>query len=170
MRQRSKTCEHAKGLGFCCNSSLFLAIGASLALLVSNAQGSTLNLSDENSTVTLDVSSSAGLSSWTVNSTNYANQQWFWYSVDGGAPVSMNTLSPAVATNPSPDSGKVTYSGSNGLTVQLKYYLTGGSTNTQSDLDEAIKLINSGSAAHTYKFYEYSNFNLSQVSSDTSNS
>src|SRR6516164_3188731 len=39
---------------------------------------SPITLADENSTVTLDPSTSSGVSSWTVDGVNQLYQQWFW--------------------------------------------------------------------------------------------
>ena len=60
-----------------------------------------------------------------------------------------------------------TYSGSNGLSVEVDYLLKGGSTNGQSDLSETITLTNSSTASQAYRFYQYSNYNLSQGTSDS---
>jgi hypothetical protein len=150
--------------------SLFLAISASLALMVSSAAGGTLNLSDQNSSAAITPTSTAGLSNWTINGTNYANQQWFWYSVDGGAPAPLSSLTITDSNTFSTggggtQGGYVTFTGT-GLSVKVIYMLTGGSTTTQSDLAETIRLTNTNSTAHTYHFYQYSSFNLSGGTTD----
>ena len=57
--------------------------------------------------------------------------------------------------------GYAVFSGSNGLSVEVDYMLTGGSSIKQSDLSETIRLTNTGTSSQTYHFFQYSNFNLS---------
>jgi hypothetical protein len=153
-------------------STLFLVFGASLGLLTASASAGTLNLADQNSTAAITPSSSAGLTSWTVNGTNEAVRQWFYYAIGGGAPSSLDTLgltsSGTFVFGSGTRGGFAIYTGSNGLSAEVDYILTGGGTSaTQSDLSETIRLTNTGTAAKTLHFYQYSNFNLSQGTGDS---
>ena len=142
-----------------------MVIGASLGLAAAAASAGTLNLADENSSVAINTTSPAGLTNWTINGQNIATQQWFYYAIDGGAPASIDTLgltsSGTFAISGSTRGGYAVYSGSNGLSVEVDYMLTGGSSNKQSDLSETIRLNNTSGSSQTYHFYQYSNFNLS---------
>jgi hypothetical protein len=152
-------------------STLFLAIGASLSLAASAASAGTLNLADQNSTVAITPTSSAGLTNWTINGQNIATQQWFYYAIGGGSQASIDTLgltsSGTFSFGSGTRGGYAVYSGSNGLGVEVDYMLTGGSSNMQSDLSETIRLTNTSTASQTYHFFQYSNFNLSGGSADT---
>ena len=61
---------------------LGMAIG--LGLVAAPAMAAT-TLTDDNSTALIDLSSSAGLSSWKIDGKEHLNQQWFWYRVGPGA-------------------------------------------------------------------------------------
>ena len=153
-------------------NTLFLVVCASLGLASATASAGTLNLADQNSTVAITPTSSAGLTSWTVNGQNVALQQWFYYAISGGAPSSLDTLgltsSGTFVFGSGTRGGFAIYTGSNGLSAEVDYILTGGSTSssTPSDLSETIRLTNTGTAAKNLNFYQYSNFNLSQGTSD----
>lgn len=145
-------------------SILFLVAGASFGL-ASAASAGTLNLADQNSSVAINTTSPAGLTNWTVDGQNIATQQWFYYAIGGGSQSSIDTLgltsSGTFAISGSTRGGYAVYSGSNGLSVEVDYMLTGGSSNKQSDLSETIRLTNTSGSSQTYHFFQYSNFNLS---------
>lgn len=156
------------------NGVLFLAIGMALALVATTAVGSTLTLSDSNSVVQINPTggTAGGINSWTLNSgPNNLTEQWFWYAIGGGSRSTIDTLGTPVITGTSagPDrTAYLVYSGSNGLSVEVDYLLTGGATGSQQgDLGETIRLTNSNSTAMTLHFFEYSNYNLSNGSADT---
>ena len=87
----------------------------------------TISLADGNSEVTLDPSSPAGVSGWTVDNVNQLFQQWFWYRIgSSGLQSSIDTLGLSSSSQVSPSEASVTYSGTNGLTIQVTYSLTGG--------------------------------------------
>jgi hypothetical protein len=151
---------------------LVLALGIALGLGTASALGGTLNLADQNSAIAITPTSSAGLTNWTVNGQNNATQQWFWYSIGNGAQASIDTLTLTGSgtyfnVGGGTRGGYVTYSGSNGLNVEVVSLLTGGLTNGQSDLAQTIRLTNTGTATQALHFFQYSNFNLSQGTSDT---
>jgi hypothetical protein len=151
--------------GFAIKGFLVTAFGASLGLISSGAMGGTLTFSDQNSSVSVTPSSSAGMNSWTINGQNVAVQQWFWYAIGSGNQTTLDTLgltnSGSISVSGSTRGAFATYSGSNGLSVEVDYLLKGGSTIGQSDLSETITLTNTGTGSQPYRFYQYSNFNLS---------
>jgi hypothetical protein len=140
-------------------------------MVAASASAGTLNLSDQNSAVAITLTSSAGLTNWTVNGQNIATQQWFYYAIGGGSQASIDTLgltsSGTFIVGSGTRGGYAIYSGSNGLGIEVDYMLTGGSSNKQSDLSETIRLTNTSGTSQTYHFFQYSNFNLSGGSSDT---
>jgi hypothetical protein len=156
--------RHIKGISV-------LAIGIALGIVAESARAGTITLTDQNSAVTITPSSSAGLSAWTVNGTNIAVKQWFWDAVGIGQQTSLDTLSAATTSSFITGSGTeglvASYSGTNGLTVKVIYMLTGGSVNGESDLQETIALTNTSGSAQLYRFYQYSNYNLSGNSTDS---
>lgn len=156
--------RHIKGISV-------LAIGIALGVFAQSARAGTITLTDQNSSVVITPSSSSGLSAWTVNGTNIATRQWFYYSVGSGTQATLDTLSltgsPTFSTGSGTEGLVANYSGSNGLSARVIYLLTGGSNNGQSDLQETIALTNTGTASQTYHFYQYSHFNLSGNSTDS---
>ena len=152
-------------------STLFLVTGVLIGLASATASAGTLNLSDLNSSVSITPTSSAGLTNWTVDGQNIATQQWFYYAIGGGSQSSIDTLgltsSGTFSFGSGTRGGYAVFSGSNGLSVEVDYMLTGGSSIKQSDLSETIRLTNTSTASQTYHFFQYSNFNLSGGSADT---
>ncbi len=150
---------------------VLLAAGISSGLLAA-AHGGTISFVDQNSSATLATTNSAGLTNWTVNGQSEAVQQNFWYSINGGAQATIDTLGLAgsgtfLDVGGGTRGGYVTYSGSNGLSVEVDYLLTGSAGEGPSDLSETIRLTNTGSASQSLHFFQYSNFNLSQGSGDS---
>ena len=70
-----------------------LAIGMSLSLIDTTAVASPINLVDQNSSVTIDPTSQAGVDNWTVNGVNQLYQEWFWYGVGSSGDLSIDQLS-----------------------------------------------------------------------------
>ena len=129
-----------------------------------SARGSTLTLSDQNSTVLINSSSQAGVYTWDVDGVNQLAQQWFWYGIGSGttaAPASIDTLSAASVSGTSANGATLTYAGTNGLEVSVGYVLTGGASGSMtSDLLENLTITNTGSQTMPLHFYQYSNFQI----------
>jgi hypothetical protein len=151
--------------------SFVIAAAAVVASLLGASQSNAtpvVTLTDNNSTVTMDPNSSAGLNSWKVgNQVNQINKEWFWYRVGSGSQSSLDVLGLTNATgydtngNGQTDTEKLTYGSANGLQIVVTYSLAGGQAKSgTSDLGETIKITNNGSSAATYHFFEYTNFNL----------
>jgi hypothetical protein len=142
------------------------------AVLICMASGvpalaSTISLTDGNSVVVLDPSSSSGVSSWTVDGVNQLYQQWFWYRVGNGLQASIDTLGTPTVEQVTSSQASLSYTGSNGLTIKVTYLLTGGGTlSGAADLGESIAITNGGTAAQEVNFYQYSNFTLDNQASD----
>ena len=127
------------------------------------ALGSTIALTDQNSVVSISPDTQSGVYNWSVDGVNQLFQQWFWYRTGGtaNAEQSIDTLSAPVISGTSANSATFTYTGSNGLTAQIGYVLTGGASGSMtSDLGESIKLTNTTTAAMDLHFFQYSDFDL----------
>jgi hypothetical protein len=117
-------------------------------------------LTDGNSAVTIDPTSSAGVENWSINGQNQLHQEWFWIRTGStGGQSSIDTLSaPSIAPGLPSYAATLTYGSSNGLQIITTYNLTGGQPG--SNLAENIEINNDGTSPQTYHFFEYANFNL----------
>ena len=133
-------------------SGLLLLPGQGIAQLVT--------LTDAGSMATIDLGSSAGMNSWTVNGQNQLNQQWFWYRTGGGIAQPINTI--GLVTSQVTGGNVLDAIYANGqLSVEVTYTLKGGGINSGSaDMTEQIMVINQSSSSLNLNFYQYSNFNL----------
>ena len=113
-----------------------------------------------------------GMNNWDVGTGNQLNQQWFWYSIDGATPTSIDQLPGEVLST--------SYAGANDLTVSyvnsqvsinVEYHLHGDGVGSDSaDMMEYIWVDNvSGSTINNFTFYQYSNFNLLGNNNNTVN-
>ncbi len=158
------------------NSLRHGAWGASLAVLglVMMPDGGTaqiVSMNNSGSTATVNLGSSAGMNFWSVNGPtgqNQLNQQWFWYSVNGGPSQSIDTIANqpggSLTYNLSPDQGTLNalYKDST-LSVAITYTLQGAGVGSDSaDLQESINILNNSATGFNVNFYQYSNFNLLQ--------
>ena len=141
------------------------SLGAGLVLsgmLLLPGQGiaQIVTLTDAGSTATVDLGSSAGMNSWTVNGQNQLNQQWFWYRTDGGIAQPINTIGGLLYTVTGNNTLDAFYQ-NNQLSVEVTYTLNGGGINSgNADMTEQITAINQSSTDLNLNFYQYSNFNL----------
>src|SRR5437588_8453978 len=101
-----------------------ILLGVTLVACVTRSYAQ-FTLVDGNSKATIQVNSSAGMSSWTVDNVNQLSQQWFWYRIGAASPESsVNTISPAVATQTSAQQLTSRYA-NNQLSVTVDYLLQG---------------------------------------------
>jgi hypothetical protein len=135
-----------------------LAIMLAAFLPSPESQAQVVTLADGNSTATVNVNSSAGMSAWTVNGINNLNQQWFWFRVGSGAQAPINTISTASYTQSAANVLNTTYANSS-YGVQINYNLTGGGVGA-ADIGEGITIYNFSATTLNISFYQYSDFNL----------
>src|SRR5208283_4834256 len=140
-------------------SMAFLALV--LVLFVAPARA-TITLSDGNSVLTINPTSSAGMESWTVDGINQLYQQWYWYRVGPtGLAQPINNLGLLSTVQSSPDEVALTYGSLTGLEVTLGLTLDGGPVGSGlSDLDQQIEIVNNTVASKQVHFFEYSDFDL----------
>jgi hypothetical protein len=153
-------------------AALAAGMFAALVWLASGApaRAGTISLTDGNSQVTLDPSSPAGVSGWTVDNVNQLFQQWFWYRIGSSGPqFSIDTLGLSSSAQVTQSQASVTYSGSNGLTIKVTYSLEGGAQNSgAADLGESISITNTSSSSQDVHFYQFSNFTLDTPTTSSS--
>ena len=96
---------------------------------------------------------------------NELNQQWFWYSVNGGAVQSIDQIGGLNITTDDGSTLIALYRNST-LEVQVTYTLAGDGINPEGPgsalLNEAVSVYNLSSDNFNINFYEYANFNLIQ--------
>ena len=130
-----------------------------------------ITMQDGGSMATLNLgggSGNIGMNSWSVDTLNQSqlNQQWFWYSINGGVAQTIDTLG-AVVGNPQTASGNdgindvyMEYQSSQ-LNVGIEYFLNGnGAGSGSADIQELIQIQNVGLSQITLSFFQYSDFNL----------
>jgi hypothetical protein len=135
----------------CLLAVLLAAVPSQAAVLLTNG----------NSTTTIDQSSSAGQMNWFVDGSNELAQQWFWVSINGAAPVAINTLSAATIVSQSSNAVTFSYTGS-GITVQTTFTLNGGAAGSgTSDMPISIAVTNNSTTSTVnVNIFEYANFDL----------
>jgi hypothetical protein len=147
-------------------SVIFVALA--LVLSVGPVRAAVYTLTDGNSSFTVDPFSQAGAYGWVVDGTSVLYQQWFWYSA-GGTEASIDTL-PLISATPSGAAELTLLYGStnhstgkpNNFTVSIQYTLTGEEADTfTSDVGETIAITNYSGQALPFKFFQYSDFDLS---------
>ncbi|HWX21046.1 MAG TPA: hypothetical protein VN578_14190 [Candidatus Binatia bacterium] len=151
----------------CCTCLPLLVAGL---MMPGTTRAIVYNLSNGNSTATLNAGTSAGLNSWTVDGINQLNQQWYWFRIGSGGPQA--DLS-AITTTP-----YVTTLGSSMLTalytnaqygVQVNYTLTGQSAGSgKSGLNETVRAYNFTSSTQAFHLFMYSDMNLGHLSANQS--
>ena len=106
-----------------------------------------------------------GMNSWMVDNdpgVNQLNQQWFYYSINGGGVQSIDQLGAASLSGVSSSGFTATYQNS-AFAVQISYSLQGGGSGSGGgDLNESVNVLNLSSANINVNFYQYGNFNLLQ--------
>lgn len=148
----------------------FFALGLAGLFLAAAmpATGATVyNLTDDNSTIAVDLDGGAGINSWVVDSITHLETQWFWYRTgamtDEAAISTLGiTTSGATDTNfdANLDTAYVKYTGA-GFTVELRASLDGGAALTgNSTLAEQVTIKNTGATNLTFHFFQYTDFNL----------
>ncbi len=168
-----KTCaitdagESMKGPGIRLQSRKWQIIGGFFGVIASmmvaeQAQGASYLLTSQNSTINLDLGTSAGMRDWTVDGTDQLNQQWFWYRVGPVGPqsdVTQITTSPFVST---PNSRQLTAVYTNNVLtygVRLDYTLAGQAAGSgKSGLTETVRIYNFSSSPLDFHLFMYSDF------------
>jgi hypothetical protein len=143
---------------------------ATAALLIATAfttqpaPASVINFVSGNSTA--QITTSTGLTRWTLDGVNYLNNQSFWYRTGSSGreqPLAAlpNTFTVGT-TDPTagPDIATLTYTGT-GFKVVLIYTLMGGQdVGENAEMGVMVGVINTSGASLGMHLFEYSDFNL----------
>ena len=142
------------------------------ALTLSALSGVAQTLSDANSTVSITTN---GVANWVVDGSNIVNQQSYFYQVGTGGPPGPDLQ---IVSQSSSGSGASTTTmfnntpggpGSPSFSRAVTYTLTGGTPLSGSSiLQETVKIINTGSVAFNFNFFQYSDFNVAGASTTLS--
>jgi hypothetical protein len=146
-----------------------LACVFTLAILLTAvpSHAAIITLTNQNSTVHINDTSSAGQTDWLVDGTNQLAQRWFWVSVNGAAPVAVNTLAPPTVVTQSANSVTLSYSNPLLATVTLSFTLQGQALGTYgSDLAVQAGVTNLTGAQANVSLLEYADFDLNPLGSD----
>ena len=112
-----------------------------------------------------------GMNSWTVNAdpgVSQLNQQWFWYSINGGGVQSIDQISAAVISGQTANGFTATFQNSS-LAVQVSYSLQGDGGGSGGVLSETVNILDLSAGNLNVNFYQYGNFNLLQNNQNTVN-
>ncbi len=159
---------------------LCVSIAAVIGLSTAANATSVETLTDQNSTLTVDLGSDAGLSSWTINGINQLHQEWLWYRIgDTGPqhPLSDLVLSWSLASNGNRNPGNerlvaiyqdTPLTQAPNLEIELDLVLTGAPTGSPtSDLAATISIRNLKSSGNlNIHLFQYGNFDLSATPND----
>ena len=132
---------------------------AFLFLLGVSAQSRAYSLIDGNSSVQIDLGTSASVSAWNVSGVDYLNQQWFYYRIGSTGPempIQNISTTPTVIQNTGNEL-QVTYANSD-FSVEVYYKLTDSSGKSQLNLDFGV--VNLSGSQLDLHFFEYSDFDL----------
>ena len=159
------------------SKTVIVGLAMALVLAIGSQASATpiapFDLTDGDSTVVINPTSSAGMTSWTIGNTNYLKQQWFWFrtNLDGvydDKEYSIDAIDAAPTVDkPTLDIATVTYADTN-IEVQVTYNLTdepgplGG-----SNLTETVLVTNLTDHLMTLTFFQYSDFELGGDPTDT---
>jgi hypothetical protein len=110
-----------------------------------------VTLTDQNTSITIDPNSQAGVKNWTVDGVNNLFQQWFWYRIndDPTGQHSVDTIGPPVILPFLGTRGvDLTYTGAF-IKVEVNYDMTGGAPGSfASDLEEVLRITNMSQSAY----------------------
>jgi MYXO-CTERM domain-containing protein len=150
--------QFASQIWFAKGTCFVLALTA--LFVKSQAKAVIYTLTDQNSSTTLNLGSSAGMTAWTVDAVNQVNQQWFWYRIGPSGPqfdLSALDATPYITTLGSKQLTAVYTNASYG--VQVTYTLTGQSAGSgRSGLTESVRSYNFTGSPLDFHLFMYSDF------------
>lgn len=142
-------------------SALVIALAIAACYPVSS-QAVNHILSDNGSSVQVDVDSSIGMHWWDVDGVNNQLQkQWFYYRIGGGLAQPINSISTASVDYSTANSLGVTYTSAGSFSLSVEYALNGGGIGSgNGDILETISVLNLGATSLDFHLFQYSNFDL----------
>ncbi len=147
-----------------CASSTFVAVFFAWLATQSGANAAVYTLTDGNTSVGVDLNSSAGMNSWNVDGLNQMRQQWFWYRIgSSGSELDLSSISASPTVTPF-GTRQVTalYNSADGtFGVKLTYQIAGNSVGSGvSGYNEQIRIYNYSAAPLDFHFFQYTDLNL----------
>jgi hypothetical protein len=131
--------------------------------LTAESGAQVVTLTSINSTAQVNLSSSAGLSSWQVDGVNQLQQQWFWYRVGATGPesdLSAITTSPTYSTSFGGRELDALYANAT-FGISVRYLLSGNTVGTgKSGINETVQIFNYSGATLDFHLFGYSHFTL----------
>jgi hypothetical protein len=126
----------------------------------------TLDIIDNNSSISVDTGSQDGLFNWNVDGVNQMSREWFWLRTGSDTQeFSLDTLT-LNSSNATGNQISLAYSGS-AFDVDVQYTLTGGADGSgQSHIDEQISVTNTGASPLTFSLFSFSDLDLDGTSLD----
>ena len=116
-------------------------------------------LTDLNSVVSIDPTTSANVFNWSVDGVNNLYQQTWFVGVGAAPQVDVNSLSAPSSTVAGPFAS-YTFTGT-GFSATETYTLAGGATGSgTSDLAEQFRITNTSGSTQTYRIYSYNDYDL----------
>ena len=134
-----------------------VSLGVAALIGQNNAQAVIGNLSDGSSSISIDLSSSAGMTSWIAGGANQVAQEWFWFRIGNNAEAPINTISAPTVTQSLARQLTVSYDLAGAYGVTIKYDLTGSSS---PGLTEAITIVNHTATNMPLSFFKYGQVTL----------
>ncbi|MGC3959556.1 MAG: PEP-CTERM sorting domain-containing protein [Verrucomicrobiota bacterium] len=140
-------------------ASVFLFAGV---LSTQLASAWTYNLTNGNSSATVQADTPYGMSDWTVDGQTQLFRQWFWYRKGSTGPEKpLNNLTLTSATLVSPSILNTVYQSGSIFSIEVTYSLLGGAIGSSSSaIGEQIKINNLTSNPLDFHFFQYVDFDL----------
>lgn len=133
-----------------------------VAASVQMAGAWTYNLTNGNSTSTIEADAPNGMTGWTVDGqTQLFRQAFFYRKGDTGGEKPVNNLTMTSATLLSPSILNTVYQSGNTFSIDITYSLLGGAIGSGSSaINEQIKISNLTSSSLSFHFFQYVDFDL----------
>ena len=138
-----------------------LALLSVAILSIGSATGAVpIILSEGNSSFTVDPTSQAGASNWSIGGNNQLNQQFFWYRVGSGSQFSVeNGATSITPTATGTDKLSVKYNYGGIFTIDVHYNLNSLGGNS-AQMEQSVSITNLTGSPLSLSFYQYNDFNL----------
>lgn len=133
-----------------------------LASVTQVASAWTYDLTNRNSSATIQADAPYGMSDWTVDGQTQLYRQWFFYRKGNTGPEKpINNLTLTSATMVAPNILNTVYHSGNVFSIGITYQLLGGEFgSSSSSIGEQIKISNLTGSALNFHFFQYVDFDL----------
>jgi hypothetical protein len=146
-----------------------LGVGLAVGLFAAaDTQAWTYNLTNGNSSVTINADGDYGMSAWTVDCIPQLYRQWFWYRKGSlGGEKTINQLDLISAEQSNANALTTLYRKGGSFTIEVSYNLLGGTLGSgSSTIGEQIKITNLSADILDFHFFQYVDFDLGGTNLD----